>query len=249
MVGAFHFGYPNLDAHKVAKADQVDICSPKRQGEVEELVDYLAKFRPNKIVVESGRNTGYLLRRYERWQAGTDTLRANEIDQLAFRLMQRFDLDTLYGCDAMGVVQDMLLSADSTAFNNYFDPIFAEYDWRSDDPMNLRYDAFFDAKTRYTLDTNLLTFFKFSNSEEYIQRSHGAYLIGDFKLSGFNGADALAVYWYSRNLRIFRNIQKDVATHPDDRVLVLFGSGHIPILQQQFQASPEFKLIHFNDLE
>lgn len=249
LVGAFHFGYPNLDAHKIAKKDQVDICSPKRQGEVEELVDYLAAFRPNKIVVEAGRNTGYLLRRYERWQAGTDTLRANEIDQLAFRLMLQFELDTLYGCDAVGVVQDMFQSVDSTAFNNYFEPIFAEYDFRNNDPMNAQYDAFFDAKTRYTLDTNLLAFFKFSNSEEYIQRNHGAYLIGDFKLPGFYGADALAVYWYSRNLRIFRNIQKDVATHPDDRILILFGAGHVPILHQQFQASPEFKLIKFDDLE
>ena len=37
--------------------------------------------------------------------------------------------------------------------------------------------------------------------------------------------------WYARNLRIFVNLTRIIAT-PDDRVLVLYGSGHIPLLAQ-----------------
>lgn len=248
LVGTFHFGYPNLDAHKIAKEDQVDILSPKRQQEVLELVDYLSRFRPTKIVVEGGRNSGYLLRRYERWQRGEETLRAEEIDQLAFRLMDRFNLDTLYGCDAPGLTDDMVTSEDSTVMAKYLSEVFADYDWQSDDPMDVLYNRWYEQMTTYSVDFPLLTYFKYQNSEEVIKRMHGAYLIGDFRLDDFRGADALALYWYSRNLRIFRRIQ-EIGAGPDDRVLVLFGAGHISILKEQFEASPEYEVVLFSDLE
>jgi hypothetical protein len=52
LVGTFHFAYQNLDVYKTEKDKQVDILSPERQKEVEELVDYISKFKPTKIVVE-----------------------------------------------------------------------------------------------------------------------------------------------------------------------------------------------------
>ncbi len=248
LVGTFHFGYPNLDAHKTAKEDQVDILSPGKQKEVLELVDYLARFRPTKIVVEGGHNSGYLLRRYERWQKGEETLRAQEIDQLAFRLMDRFNLDTIYGCDAPGLTDEMEQSEDSTVMNKYLSEVFADYDWQSDDPMDALYTRWYEELTKYSLEFPLLEHFQYLNSEEVIKRMHGAYLIGDFKLDEFRGADALALYWYSRNLRIFRRIQ-EIGAGPDDRVLILFGAGHMAILKEQFEASPEYKVVRFSDLK
>jgi hypothetical protein len=248
LVGTFHFGYPNLDANKTAKEDQVDILSPTKQKEVLELVDYLARFRPTKIVVEGGRNSGYLLRRYESWQKGEESLRAEEIDQLAFRLMDRFNLDTLYGCDAPGLTDDMVASEDSTVMVKYLSEVFADYDWQSDDPMDALYSEWYEQFTKYSVAFPLLEHFQYLNSEEVIRRMHGAYLIGDFRLGEFRGADALALYWYSRNLRIFRRIQ-EIGAGPDDRVLVLFGAGHIAILKEQFEASPEYEVVRFSELE
>jgi len=247
VVGTFHFGYPNLDAHKIADEDQVDIRSAAKQKEVEELVAYLAQFKPTKIVVEGGRNSGYILRRYERWIAGGE-LRANEIDQLAFRLMKQFELDTLYGCDAPGLTYTMSQHPDSLALNRFTEEIFAGYDWQSDDPMDQIYTEFYEAETKLTLTMPLLDYFKHLNSDAIVKRYHGAYLIGDFKADNYRGADALAMYWYSRNLRIFRNIQQ-VVESPDDRILVLFGAGHSSILKQQFESTPEFELIKFNELD
>lgn len=247
LVGTFHFGYPNLDAHKIAKEDQVDILSESKQKEVLELVEYIARFRPTKIVVEGGLNSGYLLRRYERWQNGKATLRAEEIDQLAFRLLDQFNLDTLYGCDAPGLTYDMEQSADSLIFVNYLAEVFADYDWQSDDPMDSLYRSWYEQSVKYSVELPLLEYFKYINSEEAIKRTYGAYLIGDFKLGEFRGADALALYWYSRNLRIFRRIQR-INASPEDRILVLFGAGHIPILKEQFEASPEYEVLLFSDL-
>ena len=69
LVGTFHFGYPGLDTHKTAEEHKVDINSPQRQKEVEALVDYIARFKPTKIMVETGANTGFLMERYRDWQA------------------------------------------------------------------------------------------------------------------------------------------------------------------------------------
>lgn len=198
-------------------------------------------------MVEGGRNSGYILRRYEKWLEG-GKLRSAEIDQLAFRLMKRFELDTLYGCNAPGLSYNMENHKDSMVLKAFLEEIFAGYDWKSDDPMDKRYDEFYDFDDQMTKELPLLEYFKYLNSEPVVQRYHGAYLIGDFKTDDYRGADALALYWYSRNLRIFRNIQR-VVDDPNDRVLVLFGAGHSTILKQQFMATPEFELIEFNELD
>ncbi len=41
VVGSFHFDYPNLDAIKIKKEDQIDVLSPKTAQEVTELVEYI----------------------------------------------------------------------------------------------------------------------------------------------------------------------------------------------------------------
>ncbi|MEP7266457.1 MAG: DUF5694 domain-containing protein, partial [Saprospiraceae bacterium] len=52
-------------------------------------------------------------------------------------------------------------------------------------------------------------------------------------------------WWFNRNLRIFRNIQK-INAKPTDRILVIFGAGHMNLLNIFFKASPEYKLVERN---
>lgn len=67
-------------------------------------------------------------------------------------------------------------------------------------------------------DTNLLEYFKHSNSKESHQYAYGVYLTGDFKSDKQRGADIISMWWYNRNLRIFRNIQ-DMTEGKEDRIL------------------------------
>ena len=53
--------------------------------------------------------------------------------------------------------------------------------------------------------------------------------------------------WYNRNLRIFRNIQQ-LANKGHQRILALFGAGHVQILNRLAESSPEFERIQFGDL-
>ncbi|MEM6723539.1 MAG: DUF5694 domain-containing protein, partial [Bacteroidota bacterium] len=237
LVGSFHFKYPNLDAHQIDKADQIDVTSPKRQEEIEELVDYIEQFQPTKIVVESGAITGYLLRRRERVNAGTRERQPDEIDQIAFRLMDRLSLDTLYGCDTAGFTWN--LEHDEAfqqhqALLNYFFGFEVPAD-----PIQTAYSQFYKLKDRWTVEHSLLEFFRYMNSDRTLDAGFGAYLNGPFKTTNYAGADRLSVWWYNRNLRIYRNIQK-INAGPDDRVMVLFGAGHISILKQLFECDPAF---------
>jgi len=92
----------------------------------------------------------------------------------------------------------------------------------------------------------LLPYFKYINSGKRLRRGFGAYLLGDFKNGSYEGADALSMHWYNRNLRIFRNIQN--IAEKEDRIMVLFGAGHVSILLNLFESSPEFELVKFNQL-
>src|SRR5687767_2400671 len=50
ILGMYHMSNPGLDA---VNLDADDVLQPKRQREIQELVDRLAKFRPTKIAVEA----------------------------------------------------------------------------------------------------------------------------------------------------------------------------------------------------
>lgn len=246
LVGSFHFAYYGADAHVTKEEDQVNVLLPQRQKEVEELVDYIAQFKPNKIAVEGGRNSGYILRRYERYLEDPKSLKANEIDQIGFRLMKQFELDTLYGVNSYGLVRGLHNHTDSAVIRPILDSIYKDWNFSNEGEMSQRYSRMYDHDDKLALENELLPYFKHMNSDKIIDRDWGAYLTGDFKNGSYEGADALAMHWYSRNLRIMRNIQN--ITEPGDRILVIFGAGHMTILKNLFQSSAEYELVKFNDL-
>lgn len=245
LVGTFHFAYYNFDAHKTDPGKQVDILSPGRQQELQELLAYIKKFKPTKIAVEAGRNNGNLMNKYRSYKNGKP-LGKDEIEQIAFRLLDAFKLDTLYGVDDRTLQNDLYNSKDSLQFRPVLDSIYTDWDFMSDDPISNLYKQYYKSNDSLALTMSLLNYFKYSNTDKNLDRGFGAYLIGDFNLGDTRGADALAMHWYSRNLRIYRHIQQ--IAKPADRILILFGRGHIEILKHLFQCSPEFKLIKFGEL-
>lgn len=248
LVGSFHFAYYNFDAHKTSKENQVDILSPVKQKEMNELLDYLAIFKPTKILVESGRNTGYLVKRFAAWKKGERPLGKDETEQIGFRLMDRFNLDTIYGVNDNTLEGDLYDSKDSLVLRPVLDSIYKDWDFKSNDTISKLYAQFYKSNDALALKMPLLQYFTYSNSDKVLNRGYGAYLNGDFTLDNTRGADALAMHWYSRNLRIYRHIQQ-VTTSPEDRILIIFGRGHVEILKHLFECSPQYKLVKFGDLK
>lgn len=243
LVGTFHFAYYNLDAHKTDASKQLDILSAQRQKELKELLDYIARFKPNKIAFEATPQW-HSMEKYRKYQQGQYQSEKDERFQIAFRLMNRFHLDTAYAVDAESLSEDL---DKNDRFKPFADSIYKDWDFNSEDPMDIKYRQLYDYQDSLSRKLTLLNYFKYLNAHKSIQRSWGAYLVGDFKLGEYRGTDALAMHFYSRNLRIFRNIQR-ITTSPSDRILVLFGAGHMAVLQQLFECSPEYKLIPFSSL-
>lgn len=245
VVGSFHFDYPNLDAHKINKEDQIDVLSPKTAKEVTELVEYIKRFKPTKIAIEAwpGWNANQKLKEYNE---GKHRDKRDERYQLAMRIANELTINELFSIDAESVLDDLekhFGKTDSAFFKN----LSKDYDFRSDDPISQDFIAFYKSSEPKNFKS-LLDTFTYLNSKESHQYGYGAYLSGDFKLREYDGSDMLALYWYSRNLRMFRNIQ-NIPHNSEDRILVIAGNGHAAVLRQLFTSSAEYDFTEFSSLK
>src|SRR6188474_1804872 len=97
LLGVFHFDNPGLD---VAKFNNANILSEKRQKEVLQIVEKLKKFSPDKIFIENTPgNQGKIDSIFDQYKIGKYNLSANEIDQLGLRLVKELNLSAPYGVD------------------------------------------------------------------------------------------------------------------------------------------------------
>jgi hypothetical protein len=243
-LGTFHFNFPNLDVKKITTSDQIDVLDPKYQKEIKDIVRRVAAFKPTIIVIE--RDTVWQAKYdslYNKYLQGEYTLRRGEEEQIGFRLAKQFGLKTLYCVNDWGknyeYVDSILEGRDTTVSKKFY-----EYFYHHPDTTEL----FFNKNLFKT--KGILADLRNRNVEKNQERDLGNYLIGVFKYqmadNPFFGADFTAGWWFNRNLRIFRNIQK-INAKPTDRILVIFGAGHMNLLNLFFKASPEYKLTRTND--
>lgn len=241
VVGTFHMDYPGFDDHKTTDNDKIDVLKEPKKSEITELVDYIKKFKPTKIAVEArkDRNPTEKLQQYK---AGTLKESRDETYQIAMRIAAEMQLDSLYPVDDVPLNQDWY-KKDSISLNK----MLGEIDWDRKEPLDSLYTTWYDYNDKVTATSNLLSYFKYMNSPESHQYGYGAYLTGWFKSENNQGADFLSMWWYNRNLRIFRNIQ-GITDCAEDRIMVLMGNGHAAILRQLFEASPEYEFVEFDSL-
>ncbi len=214
----------------------------RRAEEVTELNAYIARFRPTKIIVE--RDPGSSVNEnYRRYLAGNFELSRDEIHQIAFRLAEQFGIDSLIPGDADNLAWELYYGPDSTLLRPLIDGFYVAAEPGADTTMNAKYFELYTHDDKLLKDHSLLEVFKYMNSPKRILRGHGHYL----EFTADPDPDGLAIGWYSRNLRIYRTIQR-ATTSTDDRILVLFGAGHLGILRQQFESSPRYELVEFNGL-
>ncbi len=241
VVGMFHLNYPGLDVNKTADEDKIDVLVEPKKSELTEVVDYVKQFKPTKIAIEAFDSWG-AAEKLRAYNNGEHRDKRDERYQVAIRLASELNLDTLYTIDAESFDND-LVQLDTAFMEN----LFKDFDFKSDDPLNELYNQWFAAGSKIIPKVNMLEYLKHINSPLSHQYGYGAYLVGDFKLDDTRGADILSVWWYNRNLRIFRKLQQ-ITENADDRILVVFGNGHAEILRQLLTSSPEYEFVEFSSL-
>ncbi len=235
ILGSVHLHNPGRDQLNF----QVDdVLLPARQAEIEELVAQLAAFEPTHVVVEELKsNQAKLDERYNAYRAGKYSLARSEDEQIGMRLAAKLGHDRVYAADWNG--------APPGDFANYNYSAYAKANGQEEkfklllNPKRIPYPPL--------ASTDLVRFFVEINRPEAIARSHRIYFdvarFGDDQTQpGANWVGS----WYARNLKIFNNIV-DLTDNPGDRVLAIYGTGHVHHLRQFANESGAFRLHEVNE--
>lgn len=240
VMGTFHFNFPGLDEHKTTDRNKIDVLKEPKKSEVTELIAYLKKFNPNKIVIEAKTDWND---RYQKYRKGEYRNKRGERYQVAMRLADELDLDSIFSADAP-TLESELFEKDSVLTKSLTEKL----DWDSKDPYLEAFFKWADYRDGLMKETHLLQFLKNMNQREAHNANFGLYLTGTMATEDYDAADNLSIWWYNRNIRIFSNILR-LTESSEDRILVIFGNGHASILRQLFEASPQYEFVEFDSLE
>jgi hypothetical protein len=233
VLGTYHMANPGHDIHNM-QAD--DVLAPKRQQEIAQLIEVLKKFHPTKIAIESVGN--YRVKQYSDYVAGQYTLSSNEIEQIGFRLAKELGHHTIYPVDEDGDFpwEPLVNYAKANGLGEKFDAIEARNAAQVKDDDNF-------LRSHAVLET-----LQYMNSDSMAARGIASYYAyvpyGDrFDYAGPN----LLAAFYQRNIRIYHNIVKLIES-PSDRILVIYGAGHLGWLQQDVSNDPTVRLRKLADV-
>lgn len=232
VVGFSHFANPGADRNNV---EVDDVLEPKRQREIEAVVDALAAYKPTHVVVEyPAGEQDKLDARYRDYRAGKYTLTRNEVDQIGLRLAAKLDLPRV----------------DAADWNEFPPGTVADFDleaWANQHGETARLDRVFD-KSRAARQEALLArstigeYLCELNAPDALARSAQVYF--DAALFGDANTNPGAVWvgnWYARNLRILANLVR-IAPEPGDRIVAIYGAGHKPLLDRYGAESLAFEV-------
>src|SRR5215471_8025859 len=234
ILGSYHMANPGHDIHNL-RAD--DVLAPARQQQLIELLEVLKRFHPTKIAIESDPD-GQRPAQYQAYLAGTYTLTRNEIDQVGFRLAKELGLKAIYPVDADGDFPYERLV--NWAKANGRGPRF--------DSLDARLQARAQAVNDYLQSHTILQMLEVVNADSSVAADMGVYFTwlpyGDRWDDA--GADLLAD-WYRRNIHIYRNLVSLIES-PNERILVLYGFGHLGWLRQDAASDPSVRVLKLADL-
>lgn len=229
VLGVYHMANPGQD---VFNTEADDVLAPKRQAEIAEVVEVLKRFRPTKIAVEAKFSNDAVARRYQEYMAGEWELQRNESQQIGFRLAGELGHETVYPVDVDGEFPwpRLVDYARANGLNDEFQALRTELGEQV------------AAGSAYLASHTVLEALLAMNAEERVAEDVGFYYRWVHFGEPWNwaGADLLTA-WFERNIRIHSNVV-DLVESSDERILVIFGAGHLGWLRQNVAGDPTLRL-------
>jgi hypothetical protein len=235
VLGVYHMANPGRDVFNM-KAD--DVLAPKRQAEMAELVGVLKRFRPTKVAVEADVWNEDVAKRYANYVTGRHELSRNETEQVGFRLAKEMGHATVYPVDVDGDFPYLRLVnyAKGAGRSQELEAVHAEV------------GAMVKAQDEYLASHTVLETLLYMNAEEKVAGDVGFYYrqahVGE--PGDWAGADLVAD-WFRRNVRIYANVAR-LASSPNERILAIFGAGHLGWLRQDVANDPTLRLRTLGEL-
>lgn len=229
VLGVYHMSNPGRDLFNT-KAD--DVLADKRQREIQQLAQALRKFQPTKIAIEADVWSQRVPREYSDYLAGKYTLTRNEIDQIGYRMAKEMGHKAIYPVDVDGEFpfQRVVNYAKASGRSKELEAMMNEI------------GGMVKAQTDYLTSHTVLETLLYMNADTKVADDVGFY----FREAHFGepgdwaGADLVAD-WYRRNMRIYSNVVRLIDS-PSERILVIYGAGHLGWLRQQFANDPNVRV-------
>ncbi len=229
VLGVFHMANPGRD---IFNTQVDDVLMPKRQAEMSQVIAVLKKFNPTKIAVERDPGDKRLAKDYSDYLAGKHELTRNEIEQIGFRLARELGHKSVFGVDADGEFPypRVVKCAKATGRSKEFEQIEREI------------GAMVKAQDAYLSTHSVLETLLYMNADEKVAEAVGFYYRQAHLGEPWDWAGAdLVADWFRRNIRIYSNVVQLVESS-NERILVVFGAGHLGWLQQNFSSDPNIRL-------
>ncbi|MEO8028005.1 MAG: DUF5694 domain-containing protein, partial [Bryobacteraceae bacterium] len=229
LIGVAHFA-STADVFNTKKRD---VQSAEMQKQIGEVIDALKAFRPTKVALEIPFGSETESKNFEKYLAGEWKLSDNERQQLGFRLAKEAGLKRIYPIDHREVPWDFDAMAAWAKKNGQQSQVDAIMEWGK---INT------ERTDKMSAEKPLIELLRYLNSPEGLRNRQSV----EMKMAQigagveYPGADVVS-NWFKRNLRIYANLRR-ILDSQGDRVVVIFGQGHMPILRELIADSDELVL-------
>ena len=199
-------------------------------------MENLARFKPTKIAVEATIDDTIAMERYQAYLKDEIELRRSEEEQIGFRLAKMLGHKTIYPIDVkMNLDNDELgpmIQNNPAKFGPYM--------------QNLQTagEGAIKIMGRWLSEGTIADMLTNMNDPDLEHAAHELYFRSFVPIAekgNYAGPDMVNT-WYHRNLRIFSNLSQ-IVENEDDRILVIYGQGHVPLFKQFTRDSPYFEAV------
>jgi hypothetical protein len=252
LVGTFHFNASDGD---VIKGTKVDMSTPDKQRELDELVSKLQKTQADKVFVEwmpdrqRFVDSTYALYRKGQREVGSQRQNNNEVVQVGYRLAKQLNRPKVYCADADGVFD---YGAAQASAKQHGQEAILKGGFQA--PISDSVGLLIQARTKaisarqapapkYSGE-NVLTHFKRMNTEAADRGNMDAYLLYLNRVGSgpdYAGAD-LGGEYYQRNVRIYTNLLRAVDVQRDKVIVLIIGQGHVSLLKSILRYNSLFEV-------
>ena len=240
VLGTYHMANRG---HDIFNMQVDDVLASRRQSEIAQLIEVLKKFNPTKIAIErdllssNNSTTSEQARQYADYLAGKHELSRDEVEQIGFRLAKELGHKTVYpvNADYDFPYQRLVNYAKASGRSKELDEISSGFAAKT------------KAQGEYLASHTILETLLWLNDDQKAEYEIGLYYrLAHFgELGDWAGAD-LVSDWFRRNMRIFSNIMQLIDSS-NERVLVIYGYGHLGWLRNNVSSDPTLRLRQLAD--
>lgn len=241
LLGTGHWSNPGKD---YMSTEFDNMLRPERQRQITACLEQLAQFAPTNVALEiTAELESEWNADYQGYRQGRFALTANERHQLGFRIAAMMDHDRIYDVDWHDMERSIGWDT-AIAFAQRHEQV--------------HFISFFTSAAHRGMDEDVADLERIRNQsiQEQLLETNDLGNVGDSHRvymdlaqvgsgSNYIGADVV-LRWYDRNMKIFVNLSR-IATSSDDRILVVIGGGHLPLLKHFIESSGRHRLIPASD--